>query len=111
MTEPESQEISPGSTVRLKSTFKGTAPLSVQWFKGDAELTTGGACYIMTEALSSYLELYAVKPADSGAYSCKVSNAAGSASCSANLFVQGLHNSLSYDDMLGWRFEVPLIFS
>uniref|UniRef100_A0A670HZX9 Ig-like domain-containing protein n=1 Tax=Podarcis muralis TaxID=64176 RepID=A0A670HZX9_PODMU len=88
VTEPESQEISPGSTVRLKSTFKGTAPLSVQWFKGDAELTTGGACYIMTEALSSYLELYAVKPADSGAYSCKVSNAAGSVSCSANLFVQ-----------------------
>ncbi|KAH0621550.1 hypothetical protein JD844_022945 [Phrynosoma platyrhinos] len=91
VTEPESQETVPGSTVRLKSTFKGTAPLSVQWFKGDAKLTTGGACYIMTEALSSYLELYAVKPTDSGVYSCKVSNVAGSVECSANLFVKGLH--------------------
>uniref|UniRef100_A0A8C0FHM6 Ig-like domain-containing protein n=1 Tax=Bubo bubo TaxID=30461 RepID=A0A8C0FHM6_BUBBB len=69
-------------------TFKGTTPLTVKWFKGDTELVTGGACYIMTEALASYLELYAVKPTDSGRYTCKVSNVAGSVTCSANLFVK-----------------------
>lgn len=95
VTEPESQEILPGSTVRLKTTFKGTAPFSVQWFKGDAKLTTGGACYIMTEAFSSYLELYAVKSSNSGVYSCKVSNTAGSIECSANLFVKGLHSLIT----------------
>uniref|UniRef100_A0A8C0FEG7 Ig-like domain-containing protein n=1 Tax=Bubo bubo TaxID=30461 RepID=A0A8C0FEG7_BUBBB len=42
----------------------------------------------MTEALASYLELYAVKPTDSGRYTCKVSNVAGSVTCSANLFVK-----------------------
>lgn len=92
IVEPESQDVLPSSTVRFKGTFKGTTPLTVKWFKGDTELMTGGACYIMTEALASYLELYAVKPADSGKYTCKVSNVAGSVSCSANLFVKGLHS-------------------
>ncbi|KFV66309.1 Titin, partial [Dryobates pubescens] len=86
--EPESQDVLPASTVRFKGTFKGTTPLTVKWFKGDTELVTGGACYIMTEALASYLELYAVKPTDSGKYTCKVSNVAGSVTCSANLFVK-----------------------
>lgn len=100
----------PGSTVRLKSTFKGTAPFSVHWFKGDAELATGGACYIMTEALSSYMELYAVKPADSGTYSCKVSNMAGSVVCSANLFVKGLHFLSLMMRPLSGKWQLPLIF-
>ncbi|KAF1662939.1 Titin, partial [Aptenodytes patagonicus] len=86
--EPESQDVLPASTVRFKGTFKGTTPLTVKWFKDDTELVTGGACYIMTEALASYLELYAVKPTDSGKYTCKVSNIAGSVTCSANLFVK-----------------------
>ncbi|NXQ36801.1 TITIN protein, partial [Alaudala cheleensis] len=86
--EPDSQDVLPASTVHFKGMFKGTTPLTVKWFKGDTELVTGGACYIMTEALTSYLELYAVKPADSGKYTCKVSNVAGSVTCSANLFVK-----------------------
>ncbi|NWW99578.1 TITIN protein, partial [Caloenas nicobarica] len=88
LVEPESQDVLPASTVRFKGTFKGTTPLTVKWFKGDTELVTGGACYIMTEPLASYLELYAVKPTDSGKYTCKVSNVAGSVTCSANLFVK-----------------------
>ncbi|NXH49300.1 TITIN protein, partial [Dicaeum eximium] len=86
--EPESQDVLPASTVHFKVMFKGTTPLTVKWFKGDTELVTGGACYIMTEALASYLELYAVKTTDSGKYTCKVSNVAGSVTCSANLFVK-----------------------
>ncbi|NXC95091.1 TITIN protein, partial [Certhia familiaris] len=86
--EPESQDVLPASTVHFKGMFKGTTPLTVKWFKGDTELMTGGACYIMTEALASYLELYAVKPTDSGKYTCKVSNVAGSVTCTANLFVK-----------------------
>ncbi|NXA32886.1 TITIN protein, partial [Eudromia elegans] len=88
VVEPESKDVLPSSTVRFKGTFKGTTPLTVKWYKGDSELATGGACYIMTEALASYLELYAVKPADSGKYTCKVSNIAGSVTCSADLFVK-----------------------
>lgn len=90
--EPESQDVLPATTVHFKSIFKGTTPLTVKWFKDDTELVTGGACYIMTEALASYLELYAVKPTDSGKYTCKVSNVAGSVTCSANLLVKGLRS-------------------
>lgn len=34
-----------------------------------------------------------MKTTDSGTYTCKVSNVAGSVECSANLFVKGLHSS------------------
>lgn len=102
--------------MRLKSSLKGTPPLTIQWFKGASELETGGACYIMTEALASYLELFAVKPSDSGDYICKVSNVAGSVACSANLFVKGLHSLSLLTSLSCWAalshtgaaFKVPV---
>ncbi|CAI9556855.1 unnamed protein product, partial [Staurois parvus] len=86
--KPDSQDTLPGSTVCLKTTFKGTPPLSIRWFKGVDELKTGGSCYIAKENTSSSLELYAVKTSESGNYVCKVSNMAGAVECSANLFVK-----------------------
>lgn len=94
LTKSVSQDTLPGSTVCLKTTFKGTPPLSIRWFKGVDELKTGGSCYIAKENTSSSLELYAVKTSESGNYVCKVSNKAGAVECSANLFVKGLTSSL-----------------
>lgn len=91
VTKPASKDVLPGSAVCLKSTFQGSTPLTIRWFKGDKELVSGGSCYITKEALESSLELYAVKTSDSGTYTCKVSNVAGGVECSANLFVKGLH--------------------
>ena len=88
----------------LKSTFQGSTPFTIRWFKGDKELVSGGSCYINKEALESSLELYAVKTTDSGTYTCKVSNVAGAVECSANLFVKGLQNFLDI-------FELPTIVS
>uniref|UniRef100_A0A803K702 Ig-like domain-containing protein n=1 Tax=Xenopus tropicalis TaxID=8364 RepID=A0A803K702_XENTR len=90
--KPDSLDAVPGSTVCLKTTFKGTPPLSIKWYKGVEELKTGGACYIAKENTESSLELYAVKTSDSGNYVCKVSNTAGAVECSANVFVKGLHS-------------------
>lgn len=80
--------------MRLKTTFKGTPPLSIRWFKGVEELKTGGSWYIAKENTSSTLEIYAVKTSESGNYVCKVSNMAGALECSANIFVKGLTSSL-----------------
>uniref|UniRef100_A0A3B4GBV6 Ig-like domain-containing protein n=1 Tax=Pundamilia nyererei TaxID=303518 RepID=A0A3B4GBV6_9CICH len=70
------------------STFKGTPPFTVKWFKDDTELMTGPTCLIGLDGLSCFLELYSVGVTQSGVYSCQVSNDAGSVHCSANLTVK-----------------------
>lgn len=92
MTLPESQVALPNATVRFKGTFKGTPPFTVKWFKDDAELMTGPTCFTGLDGLSCFLELYSVGVTMSGAYSCQVSNDAGSVRCSADLTVKGWKN-------------------
>lgn len=75
--------------MRFKSTFKGTPPFTVKWFKDDTELITGPSCFIGLEGLSCFLDLYSVGVLQSGVYSCQVSNDAGTERCSANLTVKG----------------------
>lgn len=89
VTPLESQVALPNSKVRFKSTYKGTPPFMVKWFKDDTELITGPTCFSGLEGLSCFLELYSVGMAHSGIYSCQVSNDAGSIRCSANLMVKG----------------------
>lgn len=89
VSPPEPQSAVPNAKVRFKGTFKGTPPFTVQWFKDDKELMTGPTCFTGLDGLSCFLELYSVSISQSGVYSCQVSNAAGSARCSANLTVKG----------------------
>uniref|UniRef100_A0AAR2ISH2 Ig-like domain-containing protein n=1 Tax=Pygocentrus nattereri TaxID=42514 RepID=A0AAR2ISH2_PYGNA len=68
------------TTVRFKSTFKGTPPFTVKWFREDTELITGPSCFIGLEGLSCFIDLYAVGISNTGTYSCQVSNDAGTTS-------------------------------
>lgn len=86
---PEPQAVVPNTTVRFKSTFKGTPPFTVKWFKEDTELITGPSCFIGLEGLSSFIDLYAVGFSNTGPYSCQVSNDAGTAKCTTSLLVKG----------------------
>lgn len=87
--KPESLDASPGSNVVLKSAFAGSAPLLVKWFREEKEIFTGGKYSIKKDDSSSSLELHAVKPNDSGKYTCQVSNEAGKVDCTVVLFVKG----------------------
>lgn len=89
MVVPEPQAVIPNTTVRFKSTFKGTPPFTVKWFKEDTELITGPSCFIGLEGLSSFIDLYAVGLSSTGPYSCHVSNDAGTAKCTTSLLVKG----------------------
>lgn len=89
ITMPESQAAVPNAKVRFKGTFKGTPPFTVKWFKDDTELMTGPTCFTGLDGLSCFLELFSVGVAQSGVYSCQVSNDAGSVRCSADLTVKG----------------------
>lgn len=94
---PESQAVIPNTTVRFKSTFKGTPPFTVKWFKDDTELICGPSCFTGLEGLSSFLDLFVVGISHSGTYSCQISSDAGTAKCTTTLFVKG------------WTsFQVPL---
>lgn len=90
MVVPESQAVIPNTTVRFKTTFKGTPPFTVKWFKEDTELIPGPSYFIGLEGLSSFIDLYAVGLANTGPYSCQVSNDAGTAKCTTSLLVKGL---------------------
>lgn len=94
VTMPESQTALPNATVRFRSSFQGTPPFTVKWFKDDTELITGPTCFTGLDGLSCFLELYSLVVAQSGVYSCQVSNEAGSARCSADLTIKGWTSSL-----------------
>ncbi|XP_051980649.1 titin-like, partial [Xyrauchen texanus] len=85
---PESQAVIPNTTVRFKSTFKGTPPFNVKWFKDDTELICGPSCFTGLEGLSCFLDLFAVGIAHSGTYSCQIVNDAGTAKCTTTLLVK-----------------------
>uniref|UniRef100_A0A8C1S4X3 Ig-like domain-containing protein n=1 Tax=Cyprinus carpio TaxID=7962 RepID=A0A8C1S4X3_CYPCA len=85
---PESQAVVPNTTVRFKSTFKGTSPFTVKWFKDDTELICGPSCFTGLEGLSCFLDLFAVGISHSGTYSCQISNDAGTAKCTTTLLVK-----------------------
>lgn len=87
--KPQSLETSPGSNVVITSSFTGSAPLAVKWFREEKEIFTGGKCILKKEASCSSLELHCVKPSDSAKYTCQVSNDAGKVDCSVVLFVKG----------------------
>lgn len=96
---PEPQAVIPNTTVRFKSTFKGTPPFTVKWFKDNTELICGPSCFIGLEGLSCFLDLFAVGISHSGTYSCQISNDAGTAKCTTTLLVKGW-TSLSSPSML-----------
>lgn len=51
-------------------------------------------CNISLEDTVAELELYEVEPLHSGDYTCRVTNDAGSVSCTTHLFVKGLSRLL-----------------
>lgn len=87
---PDSVEVLPGTSLTFTSVIRGTPPFKVKWFKGSRELVSGESCSISLEDFVTELELFEVEPLQSGDYSCLVTNDAGSASCTAHLFVKGL---------------------
>uniref|UniRef100_A0A665TEY7 Ig-like domain-containing protein n=1 Tax=Echeneis naucrates TaxID=173247 RepID=A0A665TEY7_ECHNA len=84
LAEPESQAVTPKSTVLFRSVFEGTPPFTIQWFKDDIELITMPSCTIRLEEYSSSVELHSVGTLQSGIYSCHVSNDAGAVKSAAD---------------------------
>lgn len=89
LEKPESMNVLPGSKVHFGVLVSGTPPLTIKWFKNRKEILSSGDCYVVTDNMSSSLELFFVKTSDSGDYVCEIHNDVGSTSCQATLFVKG----------------------
>lgn len=90
MKTPDPQEVLPGSSVTFTSHIKGSTPFKVTWFRGIRELVPDSTCSISLDESKAQLQLFNVEPGSSGDYACVITNDAGSASCTTQLFVKGV---------------------
>lgn len=90
MKIPDPQEVLPRSNVTFSTYIKGSTPFKVTWFRGIRELVPDSNCSISLDESVAELQLYNVEPGHSGDYACVVTNDAGSASCTTQLFVKGV---------------------
>lgn len=78
-----------GSPVKLACNISGSLPISVEWFKDGSKLTGKTKHKLFQDNNSIFLEIERLEKADTGTYSCKLTNKAGSCECSGTLRVKG----------------------
>lgn len=83
-----------GSAVRVSCKISGSLPITVEWIKDGNKLSGRTKHKIVQEDNSAALEIEHLDKTDTGTYTCKLTNKAGSCECSAVLRVKGQSESL-----------------
>ena len=78
-----------GSVVTLQCKVAGSLPVSVEWSKGTQKITESSKYKLLHAENTISLELKLTESTDTGEYSCKVTNKAGSCVCSGVLTAKG----------------------
>lgn len=78
-----------GSVITMECKVAGSLPISVEWSKGKQKITNSSKYKLLHCENNSSLELQLTEAADTGEYSCKVTNKAGSCMCSGVLTAKG----------------------
>lgn len=78
-----------GSVVTMECKVVGSLPISVEWNKGKQKITKSSKYKLLHIENSVSLELTLAESTDTGEYSCKVTNKAGSDVCYGVLTAQG----------------------
>uniref|UniRef100_A0A8P4G3Z3 Ig-like domain-containing protein n=1 Tax=Dicentrarchus labrax TaxID=13489 RepID=A0A8P4G3Z3_DICLA len=74
-----------GSVVTMECKVAGSLPMSVEWCKGKQKITKSSKYKLLHTDNTVSLEFKLTESADTGDYSCKVTNTAGSSVCSGVL--------------------------
>ena len=83
----------PGKKIRFHCTFTGEPQPSVTWYRNESTLVASDRLAITSETDSSVLEISHLELSDTGIYTCRAVNEAGSAATSANFIVAGQFRS------------------
>uniref|UniRef100_A0A8C6LA21 Ig-like domain-containing protein n=1 Tax=Nothobranchius furzeri TaxID=105023 RepID=A0A8C6LA21_NOTFU len=85
-------------------TIKGSPELHIHWYWNEQELSNGVKYKITFKNGAASLEILDLLVADSGTYTCEVSNNAGSDSCSTIVAVKGVHSDNNWNLLTsrGW---------
>lgn len=97
---PRDVSTKPGQPLSVAGVFSGDPAPSVQWVRSGQPLPDrDGRCRVETGTDLSTLVISAVKEADGGAYTLRLSNELGSASATVNVHVRSM-----------WRKKKNLLF-
>ena len=78
-----------GKPAQFEAIVAGQPPPEVTWFREGHQITDSEEFKILREGNKSVLVIKEVFPEDSGIFTCRATNPAGVAECSAELFVEG----------------------
>lgn len=78
-----------GKSAEFEAIVAGQPPPEVTWFREGHQITDSDDFKITREGNKSVLLIKEVFPEDSGIFTCRATNPAGVAECSAELFVEG----------------------
>lgn len=91
----------------------GSPPISIDWFQNGMKLVSGEKHNISFTDNLCILEVNSLSNSDTGTYTCKATNVAGSDECSAVLTVQGQYIMVSKLSELLFALsflKLPLVF-
>lgn len=78
-----------GTSVHIGCKISGSLPITVEWIKDGNKLSGRTKHKIVQEDNSAFLEIEHLEKADTGTYTCKLTNKAGGCECSGVLRVKG----------------------
>lgn len=78
-----------GRLVKIEGRVSGSQPMSISWYKGDAEIHSSDKYDVSFKSNVAVLCIKSSEMSDSGRYTCQASNEAGRASCHTSVGISG----------------------
>lgn len=78
-----------GNLLKLEGHVSGSPPLSISWYKDNKEIFSSTNCEMSFEGNDAVLCIKKSQPSDSGTYTCRASNEAGTASYNVVISIAG----------------------
>jgi len=97
-----------GKLMKLEGRVSGSQPLSVSWYKDNSELNTSDNYDISFKDNTALICLKKASVKDSGVYTCRASNEAGTASFQVVVNITGSQYGLLHDFLFLTYFCIPL---
>lgn len=89
----ETMEETEGQMVKIEGLLSGTQPMTITWYKDNSEIHSSAKYDLAFKSNAAVLCIKNSQISDSGKYSCKATNEAGTASYQVSLTISGTFHS------------------